>query len=72
MWSKKAISQLDKYYPPCGACMLCGFKDKRHRLWDTWLDMPEDDETLARIYDADPEHIKLVRQIRPFHREGSL
>jgi hypothetical protein len=68
MWSKKEIARLDKYYPPCGGCMLCGHKDKRHRMWDVFLNTPESDEFTARLYDKPVEYIKLVRQIKPYHR----
>jgi len=68
MWSKKAIAQLDKYFPPAGGCMLCEFKDKRHRLWDAILDLDESDEFTARLYNRPVEAIKLVRKIRPYHK----
>ena len=75
MWSKKAIAGLDQYYKPCGECMLCGFKDKRHRLWDAWLGMMnggDTDEQIAKAYDADIDHVKAVRRIVPFHRNNFL
>ena len=72
MWSKKAIARLDKYFPPAGECMLCGFKDKRHRLWDAILFLNESDEFTARCYNESIEAIKLVRQIRPYHKGGTL
>ena len=73
MWSKKAISQLDKYYPPCGKCWICGFKDKRHRMWDTFLSLArggESAEFIARLYDVDIDYIKLVLEINPYHRNN--
>jgi len=63
---KEKIAQLDKYYPPCGPCMLCGHHDKRHRMWDVWLDCPDSDETMAWWYKVDVEYVKLVREIRPY------
>jgi len=75
MWSKKAISQLDKYYPPCGSCWLCGFKDKRHRMWDAFLLLSKGGETpefIARLYNEPVEYIKLVLNIKPYHRNNYL
>lgn len=75
MWSKKSIQELDKYYPPCGECMLCGFKDKRHRLWDVWLGMikgGDSPELIAKAYRVEIEYIKLVIKIMPFHRNNYL
>ncbi len=68
MWSKKAIAQLDKFFPPAGPCFVCGEKDKRHRIWDTILDMQENDEDTARIMGVSLEHVQAVRRIRPYRR----
>jgi len=73
MWNKKSISQLDKYYSPCGPCMFCGHKDKRHRMWDIWLAMwhgGESIEFIAKLYDVDIEYVKLVLEIKPYHRNN--
>lgn len=72
MRSKKAISQLDKWFPPCGPCAFCGFKDKRHLLWDIFLDAPETDAELAKDFDYPIEAIQAVRQIRPYRQGGTL
>ena len=71
MWSKKAISQLDKYYPPCGPCMFCGHKDKRHRAWDVFLSLSaggEATEFIAGLYEVPVEYVKLVLEIKPYHK----
>ena len=71
MWNKKAISQLDKYYPPCGKCAFCGHKDKRHRLWDTWLALRDmGAEWITVAYDVDIEYVELVLEIKPYHRNN--
>ena len=70
MWSKKAISRLNIYFPPCGSCMFCGHKDKRHRLWDVIIAMDNSDESIASVFDIPIESVKLVRQIRPYHRNN--
>jgi len=70
MWSKKAISELDKYFPPCGKCWLCGHKDKRHRLWDAIIALQESYEFTAELYELPVEAVKMVRRIRPYHRKG--
>lgn len=57
---------LNKHYPPCGPCAFCGHKDKRHRLWDVFIDSPESDEFLAYIYETTKDHIKDVRKIKPY------
>ena len=69
MWSKKAISELDKYFPPCGGCLFCGHKDKRHRLWDAIIALQESDEFTAGLYELPIEAVKMVRRIRPYHRK---
>ena len=28
------LSTLDRWFPRCGPCALCGHADKRHRLWE--------------------------------------
>ena len=71
MWGKKAIEKLNEYSNPCGSCMLCGHKDKRHRLWDTWLSLFAGGETaefIAGLYDSNIEYVKLVLQLKPYHR----
>lgn len=68
--SKKLIAQLDKYYPPCGPCAFCGHRDKRHRLWDVFIESPETAEFLAEDYNTPIKHIKLVRKIRPYKRDS--
>ena len=60
------ISSLDKYYAPCGPCFFCGHPDKRHRLWDMFLESTESDEDLAWQYETPIEHVKEVRRIRPY------
>jgi len=60
------ISSLDKFYPPCGPCAFCGHPDKRHRLWDIFLDDPESDENVAADYDTSVEHVREVRRLRPY------
>jgi len=71
MWSKKAIEKLNNYSKPCGECMFCGHKDKRHRLWDAWLALRSmGAEWLANAYEVDIEYIKLVLQIKPYHRNN--
>lgn len=63
---RKDIAELDKYYLPCGPCAFCGHSDKRHRLWDMFIDSPESDESLAADYREEIEHIRAVRRIRPY------
>ena len=70
MWSKKEIAKLDKWYPPCGECWFCGHRDKRHRLWDAILTLDEPDEFLAGLYNLPIEAIKLVKEIKPYHRSN--
>lgn len=62
------LSILDQWYPPCGPCAFCGHVDKRHRLWDMWIDSPDSDEVIAFVYDTQIEHVKAVRQIRPYRK----
>ena len=73
MWSKNSIEQLNKYSNPCGECMFCGHKDKRHRLWDAWLSMSiagDTPEFIARIYEEKPEYVKLVLKLKPYHKNN--
>lgn len=72
MWSKKAISYLDKWYVPCGSCWFCGHKDKRHRMWDMFINFSDDTEVLARVYEVPIEYVQTVRMIKPFHRGGKI
>ena len=69
---KKDINKLDKYYPPCGPCMFCGHHDKRHRLWDTWMDMNlggDTPELIAEMWEEPVKYIKLVLELRPYENE---
>ncbi len=59
------IAELDQWFKPCGPCMFCGHPDKRHRLWDMFLDSPESDEVLAAEFGHPIEAIQAVRRIRP-------
>ena len=71
MWNKKAISKLDKYFPPAGPCLFCGHKDKRHRLWDAILALYKGGETIkfiAEIYDLPIKAIQLVIEIKPYKK----
>ena len=66
-----AATQLDKYFPPCGECLFCGHKDKRHRLWDTIISLSKGGESvefIAALYDKPIEAIELVLQIKPYQR----
>lgn len=72
MWSKKAIATLDKHYKPCGPCALCGCRDKRHRLWDSIMDTPENNEMAAREYGVTIGHVQAVRTIRPYRKGGDI
>lgn len=67
--SRKKIATLDRFYPPCGPCALCGHRDKRHRLWDSLMDTPGTDEGVAREYDVTVEEVQAVRAIRPYRRK---
>jgi hypothetical protein len=71
MWNKIAIAQLNKYSNPCGKCMFCGHKDKRHRLWDSWLSLSKGGETvefIASLYDVNTEYVKLILKLKPYHK----
>ena len=61
-------SALDQFYAPCGPCAFCGHKDKRHRLWDMFMDSPDSDEDVAMDYDTSVEHVRMVRELRPWRR----
>lgn len=76
MSCKKAdIAELDKWFRPCGPCIFCGHRDKRHRLWDVWIDSHEGKAkwTLEQIDTNWPgygkEAIEAVLRVRPYHRE---
>jgi hypothetical protein len=74
MWSKEAISYLDKYYAPCGPCALCGHRDKRHRLWDAFLTLSENGyspDEISEEHDVSIEHVEAVLLILPYRRGGS-
>lgn len=61
--------ELDKYYKPCGPCMLCGHEDKRHRLWDTFMSMAaggDSPELIARAFEDSVNHINAVLKIQPY------
>lgn len=64
------ISVLDKFYTPCGPCAFCGHPDKRHRLWDMFLDSPDSVEQIAADYDTSVEHVREVRRLKPYRPES--
>jgi hypothetical protein len=72
MFSKAAIAQLDKFYGPCGPCAFCGHHDKRHRLWDVFLDNYDDDTAIAAEFGVSTDYVRAVRIIRPYRRDGKL
>ena len=50
--------------------MLCGHKDKRHRLWDTFISMAkggDSPELIAKVFDEPIEHINLVLELKPYN-----
>ena len=63
------VARLDRFYKPCGPCAFCGFHDKRHRLWDVWLDMAsagESAKAIAEDYDVSLEHVEAVLGAKPY------
>ena len=61
--------ELDKYYPPCGPCWICGHPDKRHRLWDTFMSMAEggdSPELIANAFETELDHVKAVLRLKPY------
>lgn len=68
----ESTTELDHWYPPCGPCGFCGFHDKRHRLWDTWIDIHDAGgtaEELAKDYDEPLEYVQAVLRLRPYQDE---
>lgn len=61
---------LDEHYPPCGPCAICGFHDKRHRLWDTILDEYHHGQMtpteIANEYKLTIEHVAAVITEKPY------
>lgn len=63
------IEELDQYYRPCGPCIFCGHEDKRHRLWDTFMDMNEggdSPEVIAACFETPLDHVKAVLRLKPY------
>lgn len=76
MWSRKAIATLDRFFPPCGPCAICGHKDARHRReFDPIIERFAAGETMKAIA-VDREvplaGVKAVLRIRPYRRGGHL
>jgi hypothetical protein len=75
MWSKAAITQLERWFPPRGGCAFCGHKDARHRLWDTIIERHTAGDSIAFLaddYGKPRQAIKAVLTIRPYWRGGKL
>ena len=64
------LSDLDKWFPPCGPCAFCGHPDKRHRMWDMLIDAQDSPEMLAKMYELPIEAVLAVKEIRPYRRGG--
>lgn len=65
------MKRLDKYFPPAGKCALCGFHDKRHRLWDAIIgnyDAGDSVKDIAYAYVLPVKAIKLVVKSRPYQK----
>jgi len=66
------IAQLDKWFPPAGPCAFCGHRDRRHRLWDTFMSYQAAGEPIEVIGEDFPsdrrEAIEAVLRIRPYRR----
>lgn len=63
------ISALDKWLKPCGPCLLCNHPDKRHRVWDVWMDMAgagDSPERIAIEYDEPLDYVVAVLRLRPY------
>ena len=76
MWKRDAIAYLNRYYSPCGKCLICGHRDKRHRMWDAFMHFDDEGYTPEQIHeeypDASIEHIKAVLAIQPYRRGGEF
>lgn len=62
-------AELDEWFPPCGPCMFCGWSDKRHRLWDTFVcrhDAGETVEEIAEDMGQPLEGVRAVIRLRPY------
>lgn len=62
---------LDPHFPPCGPCAFCGFRDKRHRLWDMWIGLSkhETPETIAWAYHYPVEAVLAVISVQPYQED---
>ena len=59
---------LDRHFPRCGPCLMCGGADKRHRLWDAIADRRRGGETaksIARDYRLPVAAVLAVLRVRP-------
>ena len=73
--NKTDLAELDKHFPPCGPCGLCGFHDKRHRLWDSIMgnySAGDTADTIADNYSHSIEAVLAVLRIRPYKHDEEL
>lgn len=56
------LGDLDKRWPKCGPCAMCGGPDKRHRLWDAIETSGRLDGVAfaARDYDVSRADVRLL------------
>lgn len=69
------LHELDVHFAPCGPCAFCGFRDKRHRLWDAIIgsaDAGDSAETIAAAYDLPLPAVELVLELRPYERDPEM
>lgn len=76
MWSRKAIATLDRFFPPCGPCAICGHRDARHRReFDPILiryAAGDSARSIARDRGLPLAAVKAVVRVRPYRRGGRL
>ena len=59
-------------YPYAGPCAFCGFRDKRHRLWDAVREnyrAGDSAESIADDYDLSVEAVRWIVAQRRFPRQ---
>lgn len=69
------VTELDRWFKPCGPCAFCGFNDKRHRLWDAIMERHEWGDSVADLaedFDYPVDAIEAVLRIRPYEDDPEL
>lgn len=57
------VQLIDRYFPPCGRCEICGHSDARHRIFDAMCGMASAGDSATSIAENYKVPVEVVKAI---------